>query len=217
MDADLQDDPHEIPKLLDKLAEGHDLVSGWKLRRQDPLIRRLASRLFNLATRIVSRVPLHDFNCGFKAYHREVVTGLRLYGDFHRYLPVLAGWRGFKSAEIRVNHRARPYGKSKFGASRYLRGFFDLLTVHFLSRYTRRPLHLFGGMGLISFTAGLIINIYLTIIWFGGEGIGRRPLLFLGILLLIVGVQMISIGLLGEMLAHQSSHMDEYSIRRVLD
>jgi len=216
IDADLQDDPGEIPKLLSKLEEGYDLVSGWKRRRQDPLSKRIASRVFNRVTSWISGLRIHDINCGLKAYRREVCKRLHPYGELHRYLPVLAHWDGFRVGEVEVVHHPRKYGRTKFGLSRYPSGFFDLITVLFLSRYLRKPLHLFGIIGVFSFVAGFVINLYLTILRLTGHWISNRPLLFLGILLLILGVQFISIGLLGEMItASQKTHKD-YGIRNTL-
>ena len=203
IDADLQDDPGEIPQLLAKLDEGFDLVSGWKTRRNDPLTRRLFSRLFNWATTVVSGVRLHDVNCGLKAYRAEVLRGMRLYGELHRFIPILASYRGYRVAEIPVNHRAREHGRSRYGPERYLRGFFDLLSVTFMGRYRHRPLHLFGGIGLLMGAVGFVILLYLTVLWFWGEGIGHRPLLTLGVLLMVVGIQLVSLGLLSELITSQ--------------
>jgi glycosyltransferase involved in cell wall biosynthesis len=203
IDADLQDDPAEIPRLLAKLDEGFDLVSGWKTRRNDPLTRRLLSRVFNWATALVSGVRLHDVNCGLKAYRAEVLQGIRLYGELHRFIPVLASYRGFRIAEISVNHRPRTYGRSRYGLARYLRGFFDLLSVTFMGRYRHRPLHLFGSVGLAMGFAGSLILTYLTIIKIGGAAIGHRPLLTLGVLLVVVGIQFVSLGLLSELITSQ--------------
>jgi glycosyltransferase involved in cell wall biosynthesis len=203
IDADLQDDPAEIPPLLAKLDEGFDLVSGWKTRRNDPLLRRLFSRLFNWATAVVSGVRLHDVNCGLKAYRAEVLQGMRIYGELHRFIPVLASYRGFRIAEIPVNHRARQHGSSRYGPERYLRGFLDLLSVTFMGRYRHRPLHLFGGLGVFMGAVGFVILLYLTVIWLWGAGIGNRPLLTLGVLLVVVGIQLVSLGLLSEMITSQ--------------
>lgn len=202
MDADLQDDPDEIPRLLAKLQEGFDLVVGWKERRQDPWHKTLPSKLFNAVTSLVSRLKLHDFNCGLKAYRREVCENLSVYGELHRYLPALAYWKGFRVAEIPVNHRARRFGRSKFGAERYLRGFFDLLTVAFITKYVGRPMHFFGRVGLVLIVAGIAILGYLTAIKIGGAYIALRPLLWLGVLLLIIGMLFLSTGLLGEMIVY---------------
>ena len=203
MDADLQDDPAEIPRLLARLEEGYDLVSGWKTRRRDPLSRRLVSKIFNTVTGWLSGVPLHDMNCGLKAYRADVVRGLRLYGELHRFIPVLAHHRGFRVTELAVNHRAREHGRSRYGLERYVRGFLDLLTVSFLGRYRTRPLHLFGGLGLVLGVLGAGVLAYLTAIKIGGASIGGRPLLILGVLLVVVGLQFFSLGLIAEMVTRQ--------------
>jgi glycosyltransferase involved in cell wall biosynthesis len=203
MDADLQDDPAEIPKLLEKLDEGYDVVSGWKCDRQDPLVRRVVSRIYNGATALATGVRLHDMNCGLKAYRAEVFEHVRLYGERHRFVPVLAHHLGFSVTELPVNHRPRLNGRSRFGIERYLRSPFDLLTIVFMGRYRYRPLHLFGGVGLIASLAGTAILLYLTAEKIGGAGIGKRPLLMLGVLLVVVGVQFLSLGLIGEMLTSQ--------------
>jgi dolichol-phosphate mannosyltransferase len=210
MDADLQDDPAEIPQLLAKLDEGFDLVSGWKTRRNDPWSRRVLSKVFNWATAVVSGVRLHDVNCGLKAYKAEVLKGMRIYGELHRFIPVLASYRGFRVAEVSVNHRAREHGRSRYGLSRYLRGFFDLLSVTFMGRYRHRPLHLFGGLGLVMGFVGSLVLLYLTVIKIGGAAIGHRPLLTLGVLLVVVGIQLLSLGLLSELITSQhEERMDE--------
>jgi glycosyltransferase involved in cell wall biosynthesis len=207
MDADLQDDPREIPRLLARLDEGFDVVSGWKCDRQDPLVRRFVSRIFNTATRWATGVALHDMNCGLKVYRAEVFVNVRLYGERHRFVPVLAHHLGYGVTELAVNHRPRLNGKSRFGIERYLRSPFDLLTIVFMGRYRQRPLHLFGAFGLCSTTAGAAILTYLTAIKIGGAAIGARPLLMLGVLLVVVGVQFLSLGLLGEMVT--SNHADD--------
>jgi glycosyltransferase involved in cell wall biosynthesis len=206
IDGDLQDDPAEIPRLLAKLDEGFDLVSGWKTRRRDPLSRRVLSRIFNRVTGWFSGVHLHDMNCGLKAYRAEVVHGLRLYGELHRFIPVLAHYRGFRIAELPVNHRPREHGRSRYGVERYLRGFLDLLTVSFIGRYRHRPLHLFGGLGLILGLFGTAILVYLTVLKALGNAIGHRPLLLLGVLLVVIGMQFFSLGLISEMI---TSHHEE--------
>jgi glycosyltransferase involved in cell wall biosynthesis len=203
IDADLQDDPAEIPRLLVKLDEGFDLVSGWKTRRRDPLRRRVLSRIFNWVTGRMSGLRLHDMNCGLKAYREEVVRGMPLYGEFHRFIPVLAQYRGFRVAELPVNHRPREHGRSRYGVERYIRGFLDLLTVSFIGRYRHRPLHLFGGLGLILGLFGVAILVYLTVVKALGHAIGERPLLTLGVLLVVVGLQFFSLGLISEMLTSQ--------------
>jgi glycosyltransferase involved in cell wall biosynthesis len=214
LDADLQDDPNEIPSFLKKIVEGFDLVSGWKYERHDPISKTLPSKLFNKVAASTTGVQLHDFNCGFKAYKREVVENLRLYGELHRYIPALAHHDGFKVTEIKVNHRPRQFGKSKYGIARFTRGLLDLLTVLFITRYTKKPLHLFGSLGLILLVPGFIINTYLLAIWLMGEGIARRPLLTLGVLLMIMGMQFISTGLLGEMITSSRGSDDPHTTRR---
>ena len=206
IDGDLQDDPSEIPRLLAKLEEGFDLVSGWTARRRDPWRRRVVSRIFNAVTGRVSGLRLHDMNCGLKAYRSEVVRGLPLYGELHRFIPVLAHYRGFRVAELPVNHRPRTHGRSRYGLERYLRGFLDLLTVTFMGRFRHRPLHLFGGLGLVLGLLGTVILVYLTVLKATGEAIGQRPLLTLGVLLVVVGLQFFSLGLLSEMV---TSHHEE--------
>ncbi|HEX3455170.1 MAG TPA: glycosyltransferase family 2 protein [Gaiellaceae bacterium] len=200
IDGDLQDDPAEIPHLLAKLDEGFDLVSGWKAKRKDPWTRRMFSRIFNRMVGLVSGVHLHDMNCGLKAYRASVVRGLPLYGELHRFLPVLAHQRGYRIAELPVNHRPRAHGRSRYGVERYLRGFFDLLTVSFIGRYRHRPLHLFGGLGLLTMLGGTVCLVYLTFLKAEGHAIGNRPLLILGVLLVVVGIQLLSLGLIGEMI-----------------
>ncbi len=205
LDADLQDDPSEIPRMIEKLeSDGLDLVSGWKKVRKDPLGKRIPSKLYNMVVRLTTGICLHDFNCGLKVYRKKVTDCLGLYGEMHRYTPVLAVQRGFLVGETPVNHRAREHGKSKYGLSRFFRGYADLLTVLFLRRYSSRPLHFFGGIGTIMSLAGFGISIYLTILWVGGASIGNRPLLLLGVFLMLVGFQFISLGLLGEMLLRLS-------------
>jgi glycosyltransferase involved in cell wall biosynthesis len=207
MDGDLQDDPKEIPNFLKKLDDGYDLVVGWKYKRRDPQTKRVPSKIFNTLTAYLTNVKIHDMNCCFKAYRREAIKNVNLYGELHRYIPALVYWRGYKVSEIKVNHRPRMHGKSKYGPMRLVKGFLDLLTVKFLISYSTRPLHLFGILGLLSTFAGLIIGLYLLYIkFFLNELIGERPLLFAAMLLIIVGLQMVSMGLLGEMITstHQS-------------
>jgi dolichol-phosphate mannosyltransferase len=214
IDADGQDDPAEIPRLLAKLDEGFDLVSGWKTRRRDPWRRRFLSRVFNAVTGWISGVRLHDMNCGLKAYRADVVRGLALYGELHRFLPVLAYERGYRIAELPVNHRPREHGHSRYGLERYLRGFFDLITVTFMGRYRHRPLHLFGGLGLALGGIGFLVCVYLTVLWLSGSAIGHRPLLTLGVLLVVVGMQFLSLGLIGEMI---TTHHEERALERGRD
>ena len=217
MDADLQDDADEIPRMLHVMVENdYDLVSGWKKSRKDPLEKRVPSRLFNKTTQALTGVELHDFNCGLKVYRTEVVREISLYGELHRYVPALAHYRGFRVGELAVNHRPRGGGASKFGLERYVRGMFDLMSIVFLGIYQRRPLHLFGGIGLAFASAGVLISAYLSVLWLMGNGIGDRPLLILGVLLIIVGVQSVSFGLVAELIArtNQNGGESQYSISR---
>lgn len=215
MDADLQDDPAEIPNLIDKLkTENLDLVSGWKKIRHDPVSKTAPSRIFNWVTGKMVSLPLHDFNCGLKIYRNDVIKEVHVYGELHRYVPALAHLSGFKVGELIVTHHPRKFGKSKFGMDRFLKGFLDLSTVLFLSRYMRRPLHFFGGWGILFFLIGLAICTWLTIGWFMGEiAVSKRPILFLGIMLIILGIQFMSTGFLGEMLTKIYSRSETYAIR----
>jgi len=218
IDADLQDDPFAIKEMLKKLLEGYDLVSGWKQHRQDPLTKTLPSKLFNGVTRLFTGIAMHDFNCGLKVYRKAVTRRLELHGDMHRYIPVLAQWIGFRIAELPVKHHARKFGSTKYGASRIFAGLFDFLSVLFITRYLRRPMHLFGMAGLISFLFGFLISLSLTVekILFD-KPVSNRPILFLGILLLILGVQLFSTGLLGEMLSTTSSKGSAFTVRETLN
>jgi glycosyltransferase involved in cell wall biosynthesis len=205
MDGDLQDDPKEIPAFLSALTEDVDLVSGWKRNRQDPLTKTLPSRIFNVVTSFVSGMPLRDFNCGFKAYRAEVVRQLDLYGEIYRFIPVLAASKGYNVAEIPVEHQPRRYGASKYSFARFMRGAFDLLTVTFLCRFQRRPLHLFGLVGMFFILSGLAIDMYMSALWLAGATtLSNRPLLLFGTLLIIVGVQVLVFGLLAEMITASS-------------
>ena len=212
IDGDLQDDPSEIPRLLAKLQEGFDLVTGWKARRRDPISRRIPSKIFNWVAGWMSGLRLHDMNCGLKAYRGEVVHSLVLYGELHRFIPVLAHEQGYRVAELPVNHRPRKHGRSRYGLERYLRGFLDLLTVSFMGRYRHRPLHLFGGLGLLLGGTGTAVLVYLTIVKLAGHAIGQRPLLTLGVLLVVVGMQFFTLGLISEMI---TSHHEERAAARV--
>lgn len=201
LDADLQDNPQEIPRFLDKINEGYDLVSGWKKIRHDPISKVIPSRIINFIARTITGVPIHDLNCGFKAYKREVTETLNLYGELYRFIPIFAAKENFLVGEIAVVHRARKYGKTKFGWGRGVKGVLDLITVVFLTGYLRRPGHFFGGIGLISFIVGFIVGLYITYLRLTTGTIqDRGPLLFLGMLLMIIGIQLISTGLLAEML-----------------
>lgn len=208
MDADLQDDPADLPQMLEKIDAGLDVVVGWKVERHDPLNRRIFSFIFNKTVGFVTGVHLHDMNCGFKAYRSEVLDSIPIYGDLFRFIPVLAAWQGFRVGEMPVNHRARQFGSSRYGLERILRGFFDLLSVSFLTKYSRKPMHLFGLLGLLFSSIGLLICSYLAVLWASGEAIGARPLLLLGVLLILVGAQSFSIGLLGEFMTFQYHRKD---------
>lgn len=217
MDADLQDDPSELPRLLTELQKGYDLVSGWKKTRNDPWHKTVPSKLFNSVVRAVTRLHIHDFNCGLKVYRSEVIPTLAVYGEMHRYLPAQAHWQGFRVTELPVTHHAREHGVSKFGMSRFLKGFLDLLTLVLTTRYARRPLHIFGTIGVVIAMVGFGIDLWLTIEWFlGHTSLTNRPLALLGVLLIIVGVQLISIGLIGEMVAKNSAHRNNYTVREKL-
>ena len=217
MDADLQDDPAEIPNLVAKINSGFDLVSGWKKKRFDPLSKRIPSKFFNFITSFITGIKIHDINCGLKAYRKEVIKEIPVYGELHRYIPVLAHWRGYRIGEIVVKHHPRKYGKTKYGVSRFFKGFFDLLAVLFLTRYRQRPLHLFGFLGLLSCFLGFVILLYLTVLWFQGYGIGHRPLFFMGILLVIIGLQSFSLGLIGEMITNIQSDKPSYVLKKTDD
>ena len=213
MDADLQDDPSEIPKLLETLNNGNfDVVSGWKYPRKDPLEKRAFSFVFNRVTAFFTGVRLHDMNCGFKAYRAEVVKALHLYGDLHRYIPILAHQAGYKIGEVKVQHHPRQFGISKYGFKRIPKGFFDLFTVLFLTKYLKRPLHIFGTIGAAVAFIGILIGFYLAVLWVVQGGIGFRPLLMLSILMVILGAQFFSIGLLGELIIRLISRLE----RRVI-
>lgn len=221
MDADMQDDPGEIPGMIAALEGGADLVSGWKADRRDPWSKRIASKVFNGVTTRMSGLALHDLNCGLKAYRTEVVRTLSLSGDLYRYIPVMAAAEGFRVQEVAVNHRPRRFGRSKYGLERYVRGFLDLLTILFIGRFRWRPMHLFGGLGLAFSAVGILISTYLLIEKIAGHSIGQRPLLLLGVLLTVVGVQLFTIGLLSEMIQrnHLRRDVDEVAARiaRVVD
>ncbi len=221
MDADLQDSPEEIPALLAKIDEGWDVVSGWKKKRHDPWHKRLPSKVFNWMIGLASGLKLHDHNCGLKAYRIEACREIKLYGEMHRFATVLAHARGFKVTEVVVEHRPRGHGVSKYGASRFFKGLLDLITVRFLTGYSERPLHVLGGLGLLAFSMGIIGLIYLAVIWLlGYRPIGDRPVLIYSVASLVVGAQMITLGVLAEMIAKRSVGPDgtcessSYSIER---
>lgn len=219
MDADLQDDPAEIPSLVAKLEEGYDLVSGWKQKRNDPVSKTVPSRFFNMVTRSVSGIPLHDFNCGLKIYRREVVEDVQVYGELHRYIPLLASWAGHtRITEKPVQHFERKYGETKFGFERFVRGFLDLITVMFLTRFAVRPMHFFGTLGTLAFVAGVGIDLWLAFDKLVlGHPIGDRPMLLFGALLILFGAQMFTTGLLGEMIIRpKMEDTSSYQVRSVL-
>ncbi|HTY11880.1 MAG TPA: glycosyltransferase family 2 protein [Bacteroidota bacterium] len=217
MDADLQDDPAEIPNLIRQIKSGYDVVSGWKKKRHDPITKTIPSKFFNFVTSLMTGVKIHDSNCGLKAYRRDVVKSVNVYGELHRYIPALAHWQGFRVGEAVVQHRARKYGKTKFGMGRFFRGFLDLLTVLFTTRYISRPLHLFGVWGIVSAFVGLCVDGYLVAEWIAGRtSLSNRPLFLVGLILVIVGIQFVSIGLLGEMITKGQHVEKEYSIREII-
>lgn len=216
MDADLQDDPAEIPKLINEINKGKDMVSGWKKKRYDPITKTIPSRFFNFVTSKLTGIPLHDFNCGLKAYKKEVLKEINVYGELHRFIPALAHWQGYSIGEVVVQHHKRKYGKTKFGVGRFWKGFLDLLTMFFTTRYMQRPLHLFGFWGLLFTGAGFAIDAYLVVEWILGlTALSNRPLFLGGILLMIVGVQFISIGLIGEMITKSRESKNEYAIKDI--
>lgn len=210
MDADLQDDPKEISSFLKKINEGYDLVSGWKKRRNDPQVQKvLPSRIVNFLARVLTGTPIHDTNCGFKAYRREVTENLNLYGELYRFIPIIAYKQNFRVGEVVVHHRRRVYGKTKFGWERGVKGILDLLTIVFLTGFIRRPGHFFGTLGLSCFFGGFVIGLYITYLKLTTGSIqARYPLLFLGLLLMIIGIQLISTGLLAEMIVHAKQKFD---------
>jgi glycosyltransferase involved in cell wall biosynthesis len=214
IDADLQDDPAELPRLLAALDSGFDLVSGWKQNRQDPLSKTVPSRLFNAVTSMVAGVRLHDFNCGFKVYRREVTEAISIYGELHRFVPALAHWAGFRVGELPVRHRARRFGRSKFGASRFVNGFLDLLSAAFISTSALKPLHVFGRIGLTFLILGGALGLWFVGLWVRGEPMHVRPLMLFGAGLVLLGIQFILMGLLGEMIANIGARAD-YPIRRL--
>lgn len=218
MDADLQDDPKEFPRFIAEIDKGYDLVVGWKKNRLDSAEKRLPSKLFNKVTSIVSGVKLHDHDCGFKCFKSEVIESLDLYGELHRYIPVLVHRKGFIITEISVNHRSREHGHSKYGMERYMRGLLDSLTTTFLLKYSDRPMYFFGRVGLFTSFIGIMICFFLTILWLMGQRIGGRPLLVLGVLLIVVGIQFISTGFVCNIVVDRNfrSTYDESHIRTII-
>lgn len=218
LDADLQDDPAEFPRFVEKIDEGYDMVVGWKYNRLDPAEKRLPSKLFNAVTSKNSGVKLHDHDCGFKCFRHEVVKALDIYGELHRYIPVLAHRKGFKITEIVVNHRKREHGKSKYGMERYMRGLFDSLTTTFLLKYSDRPMYFFGRIGVLTGFIGFVICLFLTVLWINGHAIGGRPLLVLGVLLIMVGVQFVSTGFVCNLVVDRNFRVtyDENHIKTII-
>jgi len=212
LDSDLQDDPAEIPSLVEKLNEGYDLVSGWKKDRKDPLSKTLPSRIFNLVVGAMTGIKIHDFNCGLKVYRGDSARALDLYGELHRFIPVLIQWEGGKVGEKVVLHHPRKYGRSKFGVARFINGFLDLLSVTFLTTHESNPLHLFGRLGLFFLMVGAGINVYFGALWVTGQPLRVRPLLLFAVVLVILGIQFISMGLLGEMIARTGKRR-EYGLK----
>jgi len=213
MDADLQDDPAELERLVGQLESGYDLVSGWKQSRKDPITKTVPSRLFNAVTSWAAGIRLHDFNCGFKIYRREVTQAIEVYGEFHRFLPALAHWAGFRVGEVPVRHRARRYGKSKFGAARFINGFLDLMSAAFISTSALKPLHVFGRIGLLFLALGAADGAWFVWQWAHGEPMRVRPMMLFGMGLAVIGIQLILMGLLGEMIAHHGARRS-YPARR---
>ena len=210
MDADLQDTPEEIPNFIKKIEKGYDLVSGWKKIRHDPISKTLPSKLGNKLASFLTGVKLHDFNCGFKAYRSQVVKNLNLYGELYKFIPIIAGKKNYKIAEIVVKHKKREFGKSKFGWERNAKGFLDIMTIFFITGYIKKPGHFFGTLGLISFLFGFLIGIYITYLRITTGGINYRyPLLFLGILAMIIGIQLVTTGLLAELFVYYMSPRDK--------
>jgi glycosyltransferase involved in cell wall biosynthesis len=216
IDADLQDDPLEIPNLLKRINEGADLVSGWKKSRQDPWTKLFLSKIFNKVTAMLSGLRLHDFNCGLKAYRNDVVRSIAVYGELHRFIPVLAAWDGYRVDEIQVRHFKRKYGKSKYGRKRILNGLFDLITVMFITRRAMNPLHFFGRIAIVLFALGAIPKVYFLFQWLGGAGLRVRPIMLGGFVLIIVALQIASIGLLAELISARSGREPNYIFKEYL-
>ncbi|MGB4655885.1 MAG: glycosyltransferase family 2 protein [Bacteroidales bacterium] len=217
MDADLQDSPDEIPELYKMVIEDdYDIVSGWKRKRYDSkLTKNLPSKIYNYFSRKMTGIKLHDMNCGLKAYKNKVVKNIEVYGDMHRYIPVIAKWAGFnKIGEKVVTHQKRKYGKSKFGWERFINGFLDLQTIMFVSRFSKKPMHFFGGLGVLIFIIGFIIAAYLVVtrLFFGGYGMTTRPLFYFGLLAMVLGTMFFLTGFLAELISRSSSDRNKYSI-----
>ena len=225
MDADLQDSPDEIPDLYKMIAtDGFDIVSGWKKKRYDPISKTIPTKLFNWATRKMSGLQLHDFNCGLKSYRKEVVKSIEVYNEMHRYIPVIAKWAGFrKIAEKEVQHRERKYGTTKFGLERFLNGFLDLLTIFFVSKFSKKPMHFFGVLGTLFFIGGFLVTMYLlsvkiidSIHNIDHRGVTEQPLFYLALVATIIGVQLFLAGFIGEMISRNASERNVYGIKQTL-
>ncbi|MBU8923214.1 MAG: glycosyltransferase family 2 protein [Bacteroidales bacterium] len=212
IDADLQDDPDEIPGMVALLDDGFDLISGWKLNRKDPITKTLPSKVFNFVASLVTGIKLHDINCGLKVYRKEVVKRIKVYGELHRVIPVLAGWEGFRISEKEVSHSERKYGKSKYGAKRFLNGIFDLMTVMFITRRSTTPMHFFGRIAFLFLTTGGLINLYFLFQWIIGKGLHVRPLMVVGLIMIVIAIQIGSIGLLAEL--YSSNIERDFSYRK---
>jgi glycosyltransferase involved in cell wall biosynthesis len=217
IDADLQDNPDEIPGMIAKLDEGYDMISGWKASRKDPFTKTFPSKVFNFISSMVTGIKLHDINCGLKVYRREVVKRINVYGELHRVIPVLAGWEGFRIGEKSVTHSHRRYGKSKYGMSRFLNGIFDLATVMFITRRSTTPMHFFGRMAFGFLAIGGAINLYFLFQWIIGRGLHVRPLMVVGLVMIVIAIQIFSIGLLAEMFSAGSERTFSYREYRIED
>ena len=219
LDGDLQNDPNDIPKLITNINEGYDLICGWRFQRKDKLLnRRIPSQIANRLIGNVTGIHLHDYGCSLKAFKHEIIKDIKLYGELHRFLPVLANIEGAKIKEIKVNHRSRKYGQSKYGIDRTFRVLMDLLTVWFMNKFLTRPMYVFGFIGIISIISSFIMSSYLIVLKFLGESIGNRPLLIFALILGIAGVQLFSFGLLGELLMrtyHESQNRPIYRVREI--
>ncbi len=210
IDADLQDDPDEIPGMVALLDEGYDLISGWKLNRKDPITKTLPSKVFNFFASLITGIKLHDINCGLKVYRKEVVKRIKVYGELHRVIPVLAGWEGFRISEKEVTHSERKYGKSKYGAKRFLNGIFDLMTVMFITRRSTTPMHFFGRIAFLFLSTGGLINLYFLLQWVFGKGLHVRPLMVVGLIMIVISIQIGSIGLLAELYSSNIERVFSY-------
>jgi len=217
IDGDLQDVPEEIPLLVSKLDEDYDLVSSWRFDRKDAVAKRAFSRLYNKALSLLSGIRIHDFNSGLKCYREDVFKEISITGGMHRYIPVLAGWKGFKVSEVKVDHHARKYGHTKYPLTKVFGGFFDFLTTVMITKYSGKPFHVFGLLGLVITFIGFVINAYVSVEWFFGKWIKNRPLLILGVLLMIVGFQIVFFGLLSEIVIYSSNRESTYSVKRKLN